>query len=117
VTTAEPGYDEVVLTAPDGSGLCNSRGCAQVGRLAEMIVTFGVLNDPGAGYHHRGALWRESWHKPVPMCGACWDSCRQVAMKYRPRLAVIDATGPAAAAQSSGGGNDRPLSGVFKINN
>jgi hypothetical protein len=187
VTAAEPGYDEVVLTAPDGSRLCNSRGCAQAGRLAEMIVTYGVLNDPAAGYHHRRALWRvisspsakspirqgllrrrhvatelyvqdanrksssekriaaghvggtissasltplqitrpcrspwapsatssipengleirrESWHKPVPMCGACWHSCRQVAIRYRPRLAVTDAAGPAAAAQSSGG--------------
>jgi len=100
---ARPGYDEVVLTRPDGAALCNSRGCAEVGRLAGMVVTFGVLSDPGAGYHHRGALWRESWHKPVPVCAACWESCRQVAVKYRPGLAVIDATGPAAAPQSSGG--------------
>jgi hypothetical protein len=38
-----------------------------------------------------------------PMCAACWEHSRQVAIKYRPGLAVIDATGPAAAAQSSGG--------------
>jgi hypothetical protein len=50
-----------------------------------------------------------------PMCAACWEHSRQVAIKYRPGLAVIDHTGP-AAAQTSGGGNDRPLSGVFKIN-
>jgi hypothetical protein len=67
-----------------------------------MVVTFGVLSDPGAGYHHRGALWRESWHKPVPMCAGCWESARQVAARYRPGLVVIDATGP-AAPQSSGG--------------
>jgi hypothetical protein len=103
VTAAAPGYDEIVLSAPDGSRLCNSRGCAEAGRLAEMIVTFGVLSDPCAGYHHRGALWRESWHKAVPGCGACWDSARQVAIRYRPRLAVTGASGPAAAAQSSGG--------------
>ena len=67
-----------------------------------VVVTFGVLNDPGAGYHHRGALWRESWHKPVPMCGACWESCRQAAVRYRPGLTVTGAADP-AAAQSSGG--------------
>jgi len=92
-----------VLTAADGARLCNSRGCADAGRLAGVVVTFGTLNDPGADYHDRGALWRESWHKPVPMCAACWESCRQVAARYRPGLAVIDATGPAASVQSSGG--------------
>ena len=40
-----PGHDEVVLTAPGGSSLCNSRACAQAGRLAEVIVTYGVLNE------------------------------------------------------------------------
>ncbi len=100
---ARPGYDEALLSAADGAALCNSRGCAQAGRLVEMIVTFGVLNDPGASLYSRGALWRECWHKPVPMCGGCWESARQVAIRYRPRLAVTDATGPAAAAQSSGG--------------
>jgi len=103
VTAAEPGYDEVVLTAPDGSRLCNSRACAEAGQRAEVIVTYGVLNDPAAGYHSRGALWRESWHQPIPMCATCWDSSRQVAVKYRPGLVVIDATGTAAAPQSSGG--------------
>jgi hypothetical protein len=105
VTPGWPGHDEVVLTAPDGARLCNSRGCADADRLAEVVVTFGVLNDPGAGYHHRGTLWRESWHKPVPMCATCWDSSRQVAVKYRPGLVVIDATGdgPAPAAGQSAG--------------
>jgi len=97
VTPAVPGYDEVVLTAADGARLCNSRGCADAGTLAEVFVTFGTLNDPGAGYHHRGALWRETWHTPVPMCGACWQSARQIAVRYRPRLAVTDAASPAAA--------------------
>jgi hypothetical protein len=103
---AWPGHDEVILTTADGARLCNSRACAQAGRAAAVIVTYGVLNDPGAGYHSREALWRESWHQPIPMCGACWDSSRQVAARYRPGLVVIDATGmagPAAAAQSSGG--------------
>ena len=99
---ARPGYDEVVLTAADSAALCNSRGCAQAGRLAGVVVTFGVLSDPGAGYHHRGALWRESWHKPVPMCAGCWESARQVAARYRLGLVVVDAAAP-AAAQTSGG--------------
>jgi hypothetical protein len=103
VTAAASGYDEVILTAPDAARLCNSRGCAEAGTLAEVIVTYGVLNDPAASYHSRGALWRESWGTPVPMCAACWDSSRQVAVRYRPGLVIIDAAGPRAAGQSSGG--------------
>jgi hypothetical protein len=98
---ARPGHDEVVLTRPDSAALCNSRGCAQAGTLARVVVTFGTLNDPGASLYSREALWRESWHKPVPMCAGCWESARQVAARYRPGLVVIDA-GP-ATAQSSGG--------------
>jgi hypothetical protein len=94
VSAAAPGHDEVVLTAPHGAGLCHSRGCAEAGRAAEVVVTFGTLNDPGASQYARGALWRECWHQPVPMCGGCWDSSRQVAVKYRPGLVVIDATAP-----------------------
>jgi hypothetical protein len=95
VTTSYPGYDEVTLTTPDSPRPCNSLACARAGRLAELIVTYGVLNDPGAGYHDRGALWRESWHQPVPMCTDCWDSSRQVAIKYRPGLVVCDRTASA----------------------
>lgn len=102
MTIPEPGCDEVVLTAPDSARPCNSRACAQDGKLAAVIVTYGVLNDPGASYHARGALWRESWGVPVPMCAACWDSSRQVAVRYRPGLAVIDATGSPATPQPSG---------------
>jgi hypothetical protein len=71
VSTAVPGYDEVVLTVPDSGRLCNSLACARADRVAEVIVTFGVLNDPGAGYHARAALWRESWHMSIPLCGSC----------------------------------------------
>ena len=91
MTIPWPGYDEVLLTAPGSGQLCNSLACARAGRAAAVIVTYGVLNDPGAWYQDPGALWRESWHKPVPMCAACWASSRQVAVKYRPGLAVIDA--------------------------
>ena len=102
MTATAPGHDEIVLTAPDGTVLCNSLACARAGRAAEVVVTFGTLNDPRASLYARGALWRESWHTPVPMCGACWQSARQVAVRYRPRLAVIDATSPAAAGSCGG---------------
>jgi len=100
---ARPGHDQIVLTTPDGAVLCNSLACARAGRAAELIVTYGVLNDPGASYHDRGALWRESWGRSYPLCGACWEYARQVAIRYRPGLTVIDHTGPAAAAQTFGG--------------
>jgi len=51
---ARPGHDQIVLTTPDGAVLCNSLACARAGRAAELIVTYGVLNDPGASYHDRG---------------------------------------------------------------
>jgi hypothetical protein len=102
VTPALPGYDEVVLTAPDSAQLCYSLACARAGRAAEVVVTFGTLNDPRASLYARTALWREIWHTPLPMCGGCWDSSHQIAMKYRPGLAVIDATSPAAAEPSRG---------------
>ena len=103
MTPGWPGHDEVVLTAPDGGRLCNSLACARAGRAAEVVVTYGVLNDPGAIYQACGGLWRESWCKPVPMCCGCWDSSRQVAVKFRPGLVVIDATGTPTAAKPSGG--------------
>jgi hypothetical protein len=105
VTAAEPGRDEIVLTAPDGSRPCHSLACARAGRAAEVIVTYGVLNDPGASLYSRGALWREQWGMSYPLCGACWEQSRQVAIKYRPGLIVTDHTGTAgtaAAAQTSG---------------
>jgi hypothetical protein len=101
--TAEPGYDEVLLTAPDGACLCNSLACVRSGRAAEVIVTYGVLNDPGASPYSRGALWREQWGMSYPLCSACWEQSRQVAARYWPRLVVIDHTGAPAAPQTSGG--------------
>ena len=99
MTISYPGYDEVILTTPDSPRPCNSLACARAGRTAEVIVTYGVLNDPGASYHARGALWRESWGVPVPMCVACWDSSRQVAVKYRPGVVIRGHIGPAAGPQ------------------
>lgn len=82
--------------------MCNSLACARAGRAAEVVVTYGTLNDPGASLYARTALWRETWHTPVPMCGGCWDSSRQVAVKYRTGLVVIHATSPAAAETCGG---------------
>jgi hypothetical protein len=71
--------------------------------LVEVIVSFGVLNDSGAGHQDRRTLWRDSWHLPVPMCRACWESARQVPVKYRPGPVVIEAAERADPAESSGG--------------
>jgi hypothetical protein len=87
-----PGHDEVILTTPPARQLCNSLACARAGQLADVIVTYGVLSDPGASPFTRQALWRESWGKPIPMCATCWDSACQVAIRYRPRLTIRDAT-------------------------
>jgi hypothetical protein len=95
--TVSPGYDEIILTTPASPQPCNSLACASAGRLAEVIVTYGMLNDPGACLYARQALWRESWGKSVPMCAACWNDTRQVAMKYRPRMTICDLTRPGRA--------------------
>jgi len=86
--------------------LCNTLACVRAGRAAELIVTYGVLSDPGSPpYHVHGALWREQWGRSYPLCGACWEQARQVAARYRPGLVTIDATrdGPAPAPQPCGG--------------
>jgi hypothetical protein len=102
MSAAAPGRDEIILAPPDGATLCNSLGCARAGRAAQVVATFGIFNDPGSGYHDRGALWRECWGQSYPLCGACWEQTRQVAVKYRPGLVVID-TCPAAAPPAVGG--------------
>jgi hypothetical protein len=103
VTIPAPGHDEIVLTAPNSAQPCNSLACARTGRAAEAIVTFGVLNDPGASLYSREALWRECWRQSYSLCAACWEHSRQVAARYRPRLVVIDATRAPAAPQTAGG--------------
>jgi hypothetical protein len=97
VTGVTPGRDEIIVTTPDGDSLCNSLGCARAGRTAQVIVTFGTLNDPGARYHDRGAFWREMWGRSFPLCGTCWEQIRQVGAKYRPHLVVIGARPTAAS--------------------
>lgn len=99
-----PGHDEIVLTAPGRAALRSSRGCADAGTLAEVVVAFGILSDPGAGLYSREAMWRECWRRSRPLCGACWQSCRQVAARCRPGLAVTGATRAPASPQITAGG-------------
>jgi hypothetical protein len=96
-----PGRDQIILTAPDGGTLCHSLGCRRAARAAQVIATFGILNDPGAGFYDRAALWREQWGRSCPMCGTCWEQTRQVAVRYRPGLVVTDAR-PAAPLAAGG---------------
>jgi hypothetical protein len=79
VTVPDPGYDEVVVSAPLAQHLCNSLGCARAGKLAEVIITFGVLADPGAFPSDRSSLWPESWGGAARWTtltgGTRWRSC------------------------------------------
>jgi hypothetical protein len=102
VSTPVPGYDEIVLSAPEAGQLCNTLGCKEAGRQAAVVVTYGVLNDPGAGYHDRQALWRECWGQSYPECRQCWDTACQVALKYRPGLVVTNVVWR-ETSQTSGG--------------
>jgi len=103
VTAAVPGRDQIVLAVPEGGTLCHSLGCRRAGRAAQVIATFGILNDPGAGYHGRAALWREQWGCSYPLCGTCWEQTRQVAVRYRPGLVVTGARAAAAGLLAAGG--------------
>jgi hypothetical protein len=102
VNVLEPGYDEIILTAPPSRQLCNSRGCAVHGTLADVIVAYGILTDPGFRMNDRGALWPRSWGCRVPMCRGCWDLTRQVAVEYRPGLVIRDLSMPAAPLAARG---------------
>ena len=96
MTAVAPGRDEIILTTPDDHTLCNSLRCARAGRAAQVVATFGTLNDPGASYHDRAALWREVWGYSYPLCGTCWEQIRQVAAKHRPgHISVRGRTVPA----------------------
>ena len=91
--TIPPGHNQITLTAPEGQHLCNDRQHRNLGRLAEVIVTFGQLGIPGTP---REAFWPECWGRSYPMCGPCWKATRETAQQARPHLAIQDAT------QSSG---------------
>jgi hypothetical protein len=99
VSVPEPGYDEIILTAPASGQLCNSRACASAGRMAEVVVAYGVLADPAAGTGDRSALRPESWGRSVPMCTGCWEQTRPFVIDCRPGLVIRDLAGtPAMAA-------------------
>jgi hypothetical protein len=108
VSVPEPGYDEIIVTAPAGGQLCNSRACASAERLAEVVVTYGVLADPGAGAGDRPALWPESWGRSVPMCTGCWEQTRPFVIERRPGLVIRDFVGAPAATPSATEGAAMP---------
>jgi hypothetical protein len=91
---ATPGLDEIVVTAPPGRCLCNSREHARLGCLAELIVTFGQL---GTQWEPE-ALWQDCWGRSYPLCAGCWDMVRQVAAERRPGLVIRDDREPAASS-------------------
>ena len=85
-----PGHDEIIVTAPHGRALCNSRQHARLGVLAEVVVTFGEL---GTRWQP-DAVFPDCWGHSYPMCGECWQAAREVAQARRPAL-VITSTIPA----------------------
>jgi hypothetical protein len=91
VTTAAPANDEIILTVPEGRHLCNDRQHRSLGRLAEVIVTFGQLGIPGTP---REAFWPECWGRSYPMCSPCWEATRQIVQKARPHLVIRDNAQP-----------------------
>jgi hypothetical protein len=90
VSIPEPGYDEIVLTAPPSPRPCNSRGCAVRGRLADVIVVNRILTDRGFRMNDRNALWPDCWGRRIPIRCGCWDPTRLVAVNYRPGLVIRD---------------------------
>jgi len=85
-----PGPDEIVVAAPPGRCLCNSREHTRLGCLADVIVTFGQL---GTRFQP-DALWPECWGRSYPLCAECWDTVRQIAHNRRPALTITQATSP-----------------------
>jgi hypothetical protein len=92
-----PGHDQIVVSAPAGHHLCNSRAHAALGCLAEVIVTFGQL---GTRWH-RDALWQDSWGRSYAMCAGCWQQTRQIVQSHRPGLVIRDTTSTLAPAGPS----------------
>lgn len=83
---AQPGHDEITVTAPADHTLCHSLQHARAGCLADVVVTFLEL---GTRWQ-RDALWQDSWGRSFAMCSECWDTTRQVAENARPGLVVTD---------------------------
>src|SRR5689334_8782332 len=97
-----PGHDEIILTAPPGRCLCNSREHARLNCLADVVVTFGVL---GTRWQ-RDALWQGNWGKSFAVCQGCWDAIREVAQSHRPNLVIRDCrqSGPPSAPAANPAG-------------
>ena len=83
-----PGHDEIIVAAPDGRQVCNSRGHARLGVLAEVVVTFGEL---GTRWQP-DAVFPDCWGRSFAMCGECWQACREVAQARRPALTITGTT-------------------------
>jgi len=108
VSVPEPGHDEIILTAPAGGQLCNSRACASAGRVAELVVTYGVLADRGGWAGDRRELWPDAWGRSVPMCTGCWEQTRALVIECRPGLVIRDLAGAPAAAPPATEGQAAP---------
>ena len=91
MTTTPPGPNEITLAIPGGRHLCSDRAHRNAGRLADVIVSFGRLGTPGPP---RVAFWPGCWGRSYPMCSACWEATRQIALKARPHLVIRDTTPP-----------------------
>jgi hypothetical protein len=79
-----------MLTPLDGRQVCQSRGHARLGVLAEVVVTFGEL---GARWQP-DAVFQDCWGRSYAMCGECFQAAREVAQARRPALVI---TGPTTA--------------------
>jgi hypothetical protein len=86
-----PGHDQIIVTAPDGRTVCNSRGHARLGVLAEVVVTFGELGTKW----QPDAVFQDCWSRSYAMCGECWQAAREVAQARRPALVITGTTTPA----------------------
>jgi len=86
-----PGHDEIIVAAPDGRTVCQARGHARLGVLAEVVVTFGEL---GTRWQP-DAVFSDCWGGSYAMCAECWQAAREVAQARRPALVITATTAPA----------------------
>jgi len=114
VSVPQPDHDEIILSVPASGQLCNIRSCASAGRVAEVVVTYGVLANPGAAAGDRSELWPESWGQSVPMCGECWEQTRLLAIERRPGLAIHDLTGEPGPAPAGRPGVAAPYAATVQ---
>jgi hypothetical protein len=86
-----PGHDQIIVTGTDGRQVCNSRGHARLGVLAEVVVAFGEL---GTRWQP-GAVFQDCWGQSYALCQECWQAAREVAQARRPALTITSTTTPA----------------------